>query len=194
MVSALDTIVKSGRARYIGVSNFLAWRLAKALGVADARRATRFVSVQPRYSLLFREIERELLPMAAEEGLGVLPYNPLAGGLLTAKHRFDEGPRQGTRFTLGTAKERYQNRYWQQRMFDTVDSLRQAAADYGISLTTAAVAWVLSNPVVTAPIIGASRADQLDATLAAASVALDPTLKARFDELTVEYRHGDALR
>ncbi len=193
-VSALDTIVKSGRARYIGVSNFLAWRLAKALGVADARQATRFVSVQPRYSLLFREIERELLPLAAEEGLGVLPYNPLAGGLLTAKYRFEEGPQQGTRFTLGTASERYQNRYWQQRMFDTVDSLRRAAADYGISLTTAAVAWVLSNPVVTAPIIGASRADQLDATLAAASVALDPALKARFDELTAEYRHGDAAR
>ena len=193
-VSVLDTIVKSGRARYIGVSNFLAWRLAKALGVADARQATRFVSVQPRYSLLFREIERELLPMAAEEGLGVLPYNPLAGGLLTAKHRFDEGPQQGTRFTLGTAKDRYQNRYWQQRMFDTVDSLQRAAADSGISLATAAVAWVLSNPVVTAPIIGASRSDQLDATLAAASVALDPALKARFDELTAEYRRGDALR
>ena len=111
-IDALDTIVQSGKARYVGVSNFLAYRLARALGRADVRSKTRFVSVQPRYSLLFREIERELLPLAQEEGLGVIPYNPLAGGLLTGKYTPGQAPVEGTRFTIGTAGARYQERYW----------------------------------------------------------------------------------
>ncbi len=114
---ALDTIVRSGKARYVGVSNFLAYRLARALGRADVLRTARFVSVQPRYSLLFREIERELLPLAAEEGLGVIPYNPIAGGMLSGKHKLSGGPTQGTRFTLGTAGGLYQDRYWHERQF-----------------------------------------------------------------------------
>ena len=193
-LEALDTIVRSGRARYVGVSNFLAWRLARALGRADVKGLARFVSVQPRYSLLFREIERELLPLAQEEGLAVIPYNPLAGGLLTGKHRWGDGPQEGTRFMLGTAAERYQDRYWHEREFATVAALQQAAAEAGMPLATAAVAWVLANPAVTAPIVGASRAEQLDATLAAVTKPLDAGLKARFDELTAEYRRGDATR
>ena len=193
-LEALDTIVRSGRARYVGVSNFLAWRLAKALGRADLKGLARFVSMQPRYSLLFREIERELLPLAQEEGLAVIPYNPLAGGLLTAKHRFGDGPQQGTRFTLGSAAGRYQDRYWHEREFATVAALQQAAGEAGIALATAAVAWVLANPAVTAPIVGASRPQQLEATIAAATTPLDAGLKARFDELTAEYRRGDATR
>jgi aryl-alcohol dehydrogenase (NADP+) len=124
-LEALDTIVRSGKARYIGVSNFLAYRLARALGRSDVRRLSRMVSVQPRYSLLFREIERELLPLAAEEGLAVIPYNPLAGGLLTGKHTLANGPAPGTRFTLGTAAETYQKRYWREREFDTVNAIWQ---------------------------------------------------------------------
>ena len=92
-LEALDVIVRSGRARYIGVSNFLAYRLARAIGRAELRKLTQLVSVQPRYSLLFREIERELLPLVGEEGLGVIPYNPLAGGLLTGKYQPDAKPR-----------------------------------------------------------------------------------------------------
>ncbi len=193
-LEALDTIVRSGRARYVGVSNFLAWRLARALGRADVKGLARFVSVQPRYSLLFREIERELLPLAQEEGLAVIPYNPLAGGLLTGKHRWGDGPQEGTRFMLGTAAERYQDRYWHEREFATVAALQQAAAEAGMPLATAALAWVLANPAVTAPIVGASRAEQLDATLAAVAQPLDAGLKARLDELTAEYRRGDATR
>src|ERR1700722_4586648 len=123
-LEALDAIVKSGRARYIGVSNFLAYRLATALGRADLKRLTRFVSIQPRYSLLFREIERELLPLAADEGLGVIPYNPLAGGLLTGKHMPGPAPPPGTRFTLGTTARRYQERYWNERDFSAVQRLQ----------------------------------------------------------------------
>ncbi|WP_437281519.1 aldo/keto reductase [Sorangium sp. So ce375] len=192
-LEALDIVVRSGKARYIGVSNYLAYRLARALGRAEARGLARFVSVQPRYALLFREIERELLPLAQEEGLGVIPYNPLAGGFLTGKHRRGD-PTSGTRFTLGAAASIYQQRYWNERAFATVEALSGIVAEAGQSLTTVAVAWVLANPAVTSAIIGASRPDQLDATLAAAELTLDPQLKARLDEATAEYRRGDSPR
>ncbi len=193
-LEALDTIVRSGKARYVGASNFLAYRLARALGRSDVLRVARFVSIQPRYSLLFREIERELLPLAQEERLAVIPYNPLAGGLLTGKHRLESGPTQGTRFVLGTAGQMYQNRYWHDREFHSVDSIVGVANEAGMSPTTLAVAWVLANPTVTAPIIGASRPDQLQATLAAVDANIPAPLKQRLDEISAEYRRGDATR
>lgn len=193
-LEALDAIVRAGKVRYIGVSNFLAYRLSRALGRADVRNLTRFVSVQPRYNLLFREIERELLPLAQEEGLGVIPYNPLAGGLLTGKHNRADGPTAGTRFTLGAAAERYQERYWHDREFNTVEELRSVADAAGLSLTTLALAWVLANPIITAPIIGASRPEQLTDSLRAIEVQLDDSLKQKLDNITAEYRKGDAVR
>ena len=193
-LEALDVIVRSGRARYIGVSNFLAYRLARAIGRAELRRLTQLVCVQPRYSLLFREIERELLPLAGEEGLGVIPYNPLAGGLLTGKYKPEAKPGENTRFTLGTAGGMYQDRYWNERSFGTVAQLHKLADEAGVSLATLAVAWVMANPLVTAPLLGASRPDQLDATLAAAEYKLEPGLKQQLDELTADYRKGDATR
>jgi aryl-alcohol dehydrogenase-like predicted oxidoreductase len=192
-IEALDIVVRSGKARYIGVSNFLAYRLARALGRADVKNQTRFVSVQPRYSLLFREIERELLPLAKEEGLGVIPYNPLAGGLLTGKHK-PGAPPAGTRFTLGTAGGRYQDRYWNDISFAKVEELRQLVSDAGLNLTVVAIAWVLANPAVTSAIIGASRAEQLNDTLSACEMKLDAGLKQKLDELTAEFRRGDAPR
>jgi aryl-alcohol dehydrogenase (NADP+) len=192
-IDALDTVVRSGKARYVGVSNFLAYRLARALGRADVKNKTRFVSMQPRYSLLFREIERELLPLAKEEGLGVIPYNPLAGGLLTGKHQPGVPP-AGTRFTIGTAGARYQDRYWNDRSFAKIEELRQVVNDAGLSLTTVAIAWVLANPVVTSAIIGASRAEQLNDTLTACEFKLDAGLKQKLDEMTAEFRRGDAPR
>ena len=193
-LEALDVIVKSGRARYVGVSNFLAYRLATALGRADLKRLTRFVSVQPRYSLLFREIERELLPLADQEGLGVIPYNPLAGGFLSGKHKQGTAPTPGTRFTLGSAAERYQARYWNDRAFAAVESIVRLADEAGVSPTTLSVAWVLANPTITAPLLGASRPEQLEDSLAAAAYRLDPTLKQKLDELTLDYRRGDSVR
>jgi aryl-alcohol dehydrogenase-like predicted oxidoreductase len=193
-LEALDTLVKAGKVRYIGVSNFLAYRLSRALGRADVRQLTRFVSIQPRYNLLFREIERELLPLAQEEGLGVIPYNPLAGGLLTGKHLQEGGPTAGTRFTLGSTAERYQERYWHDREFKTVEELRTVADAAGVSLTTLAIAWVLANPVITAPIIGASRPEQLADNLKALEFKLDDSLKQKLDDITSEYRRGDAVR
>lgn len=193
-LAALDDIVRSGRARYVGVSNFLAYRLATALGRSDVLRLVRFVSVQPRYSLLFREIERELLPLSVEEGLAVIPYNPLAGGMLTAKHQAGSAPTPGTRFTLGSAAGRYQDRYWNDQAFDSVAQLAALAREAGVPLATLAVAWVLANPVITAPLLGASRPDQLDATLAAVEYRMDADLKTRLDELTAVHRRGDAVR
>ncbi|MBW8716450.1 MAG: aldo/keto reductase [Variovorax paradoxus] len=174
-LEALDVIVKSGRARYIGVSNFLAYRLARALGKAELHKL-------------------KLLPLAGEEGLGVIPYNPLAGGLLTGKYKPGAAPEQNTRFTLGTAGGMYQDRYWNERSFNTVTQLHKLADEAGVPLATLAVAWVMANPLITAPLLGASRPEQLDATLAAASYRLDPALKQKLDELTAEYRKGDAPR
>lgn len=195
-LEALDVIVKSGRARYIGVSNFLAYRLARALGRADLKGLSRYVCVQPRYSLLFREIERELLPLCDEEGLGVIPYNPLAGGLLSGKYKAgaDSKREDNTRFNLGTAGGMYQDRYWNERSFNTVAQLQAVADEAGVPLATLSVAWVMADPRITAPLLGASKPEQLDATLAAADYKLDAALKKRLDELTAEYRKGDAPR
>jgi aryl-alcohol dehydrogenase-like predicted oxidoreductase len=193
-LSALDDLVHAGKVRYIGCSNFLTYQLVRAIGRSETLRLARFDSVQPRYNLLFRQIEREMLPFCREEGVGVIPYNPIAGGLLSGKHSRTAPPPEGTRFTLGNAAQNYQDRYWHDREFDTVDALRQLADKAGISLVTLAVAWVLANPAITAPIIGASRPEQLDASLAAVGFVLDDDLKGQLDDLTREYRMGDAPR
>src|SRR5438445_7156585 len=191
---ALDDVVRAGKARYVGCSNYHAYQVARALGRSEAGRLARFDSVQPRYNLLFRQIERELLPLCEEEGVGVIPYNPLAGGFLSGKHRRDAGPTAGTRFTLGTAARRYQERYWREREFTSVEELRPLAQQAGMSLTQLAIAWVLAHPAITSPIVGASRPEQLDDVLAAEGKALDGGLKAKLDEMTLEYRFGDDPR
>jgi aryl-alcohol dehydrogenase (NADP+) len=191
---ALDDVVRAGKARYVGCSNFHAYQVARALGKSEALGLARFDSVQPRYNLLFRQIERELLPLCREEGIGVIPYNPLAGGFLSGKHRRDAGPTAGTRFTLGNAAERYQDRYWHEREFETVEALRPLAAEAGMPLARLAVAWMLAEPAITSPIVGASRSEQLDDVLPATEKPLDAALKARLDEVTREYRWGDDPR
>jgi aryl-alcohol dehydrogenase (NADP+) len=191
---ALEDVVRAGKVRYVGCSNFLAYQVARAIGRSEAMGVVRFDSVQPRYNLLFREIERELLPLCEEEGIGVIPYNPIAGGLLSGKHNRDAGPEEGSRFTLGTAAQRYQDRYWHEGMFETVEQLRPLAASAGMTLPQMAIAWVMAHPAITAPIIGASRPEQLDDTLRAAETPLPPGLKAELDEITAGYRRGDAAR
>jgi aryl-alcohol dehydrogenase (NADP+) len=193
-LSALDDLVRVGKVRYIGCSNFLAFRLARAIGRSEALGRVKFVSVQPRYNLIFREFERELFPLCLDEGIGVIPYNPIAGGLLSGKHDRSRPPEEGTRFTLGNAGRMYQDRYWHDHVFDTIDALAKLAEAAGLSLTTMAVAWVLRNPAITSPIVGASRPEQLDDTVAATDVNLDEDLAQRLDELTAEYRRGDAPR
>jgi aryl-alcohol dehydrogenase (NADP+) len=193
-LSALDDLVRQGKVRYTGCSNFFTYQLVRAIGRSETLRLARFDSVQPRYNLLFRQNEREMFPFCLEDGVGVIPYNPIAGGLLSGKHNRKAPPPEGTRFTLGYAGGMYQDRYWQDRMFDTVERLRELAREAGISLVTLSVAWVMANPAVTAPIIGASSPGQLDASVAAADYKLDDDLKRRLDDLTHEYRMGDAAR
>jgi len=193
-LQALHDLVRAGKVRYIGCSNFLAYRVALALGRSETLGLARFDSVQPRYNLLFREFERELFPLCLEEGIGVIPYNPLAGGMLSGKHARGQPPAEGTRFTISNAGAMYQERYWHQREFDAVDAFRQIANRAGLKPATLAVAWVLAQPAVTAPILGASRPDQLDDTLAAVDVKLDDDLLHEVDELTREFRRGDAAR
>jgi aryl-alcohol dehydrogenase-like predicted oxidoreductase len=193
-LSALDDLVHQGKVRYTGCSNFLTYQLVRAIGRSETLRLVRFDSVQPRYNLLFRQIEREMLPFCAEEGVGVIPYNPIAGGLLSRKHSRTKPPAEGTRFTLGTAGGMYQDRYWNDPEFDTVEELGQLADQAAVNLVTLSVAWVLANQAVTAPIIGASNPGQLDASLAAVDFVLDDDLKQQLDERTHRYRMGDAPR
>ena len=185
--------MRSGKVRYVGCSNFLAYQLARAVGRSEVLGLVRFESVQPRYNLLFREFERELFPLCAEERIGVIPYNPIAGGMLSGKH-VPGTPTEGTRFTLGNASRTYQDRYWHDREFATVEALQALAVQAGMPLVTLAVAWVLANPAITAPIIGASRPEQLADSIAALDVTLDADLLTHLDQLTAEYRRGDAAR
>ncbi|MDR3538648.1 MAG: aldo/keto reductase [Acetobacteraceae bacterium] len=194
-LEALDTVVRAGKARYVGVSNWLAHRVARALGRSELKNLARIASVQPRYNLLFRSFERDLLPLCQEEAVAVIPYNPLAGGMLTGKHDRTAPPPAGSRFSLGTAARRYQERYWNERQFETIEALRPVAAEAGMSMATMALSWVLSNPAITAPIVGASRPEQLADSLAAAEKGgLPADLKARLDDLTHGWRAVDAER
>ncbi len=193
-LGALDDLVRAGKVRYIGCSNFLAYRLARAIGRSEVLGIARFDSVQPRYNLLFREFERELFPLCLDEGVAVIPYNPIAGGMLSGKHDRTKAPDEGTRFALGNAAQTYQDRYWHDNVFDTVDELVKIAGDAGIPLPTLAVAWTLRHPAITAPIVGASRPEQLDATIAGVDTELDDDLVDRLNEVTAAYRRGDAPR
>lgn len=193
MAEAMDTIVRAGKARYIGVSNFLAYRLARALGRQDALKLTRFVSAQPRYNLLFRESERDLFPLAEEDGIAVISYNPLAGGLLSGRYRHSDTPEKG-RFSaeLGGFGKLYQSRYWHEREFETVGRIQEIAKQQETPMGTLSVAWILANPAITSVILGASRTEQLTDTLAAVDYKLDGVVKAKLDEASIEYRRGDA--
>jgi aryl-alcohol dehydrogenase-like predicted oxidoreductase len=178
---AFDDLVHKGMVRYVGCSNYAAWQLALALGVSERAGLARYDCVQPRYNMLYREIEGELLPLCRDQGVGVIVYNPLAGGLLTGKHAKDEPPRPGTRFTLGVSGQLYRERYWHAAQFDAVAALRNHCAERRLNLATVSVAWVLAQPGITSAIVGASRPEQLADTLAAPELTLDADTRAACD-------------
>ncbi|MCB1645992.1 MAG: aldo/keto reductase, partial [Pseudomonadales bacterium] len=140
---AFEDLSRAGKVRYVGCSNYPAWRLGEALRAADRLGVEGYVSVQPRYNILYRDIETELLPLVNDQGLGVLVYNPLAGGFLSGKYQKGQDPEAGTRFTLGTAAQRYQARYWQEAQFDVVEQLKAVVEAKGLNMVSVAVAWVL---------------------------------------------------
>ncbi len=177
---ALDDLVHSGKVRYIGASNFAAWQLCTALWISDKHDLARYDCLQPRYNLISRAIEQEVLPFCQAQGVGVIIYNPLAGGMLTGKHQRQAPPTAGTRFA---GNPLYQNRYWHDRTFDAVDRFKEIAAGTGHSMAQVALAWTLANPVVTSAILGASRVEQLDETLPAVDITLSAEQLGQLDEL-----------
>ena len=182
---ALDDLVRAGKVRYAGCSNFRAWELGEALAVSERLGLARFDCTQPRYILLHREIETELLPLCLHRGVGVIVFNPLAGGLLTGKHRPNQEPAPNTRFgtLLGATAVTYQERYWQDAMLAAVEGLRPLFAERGKPLASVAVAWVLAQAGITSAIVGASHPDQLQATLAATELELLPDEQRILDEV-----------
>jgi aryl-alcohol dehydrogenase (NADP+) len=173
---AFEDLVTAGKVRYVGCSNYSAWRLADAIGKAKELNVAGYASVQPRYNILYREIESELLPLVRHHGLGVLVYNPLAGGFLSGKYKAGQTPDDGTRFTLGKAADRYQARYWHDAQFQAVETLKQVVEGKGLNLVSVAVAWVLRQPGISSAIIGASKPEQLDANIDALTVEFDEDL------------------
>src|SRR5438445_6287113 len=131
---ALDDLVRWGKVRYVGCSNYPAWRLGDALATSERLGISRYECLQPRYNLLYREIETELLPLCRSQGLGVIVYNPLAGGFLSGKYKSQDAPPAGTRFTLGKTGDLYRDRYWQQAQFEAVEHLRRFFEPRGKSL------------------------------------------------------------
>ncbi len=179
---ALEDLVHAGKVRYVGCSNYPAWRLAEALAAADRLGSEGYVSLQSRFNLLYRELETEVLPLCRSRGLGVLVYNPLAGGFLSGKYKPGSAPEDGTRFTLGSAGRFYQHRYWQDAQFAAVERLQKEVEARGFDLVSVAVKWVLDQPGVTSAIIGASKPAQLEASLRAPEVAIDDALRAVLEE------------
>ena len=174
---AFEDLVTAGKVRYIGCSNYPAWRLGEALRGADRLGVTGYISVQPRYNILYRDIEVELLPLCVDQGIGVIVYNPLAGGFLSGKYKPGQEVEEGTRFALGTSAEMYQGRYWQDAQFQAVETLKAVVEGKGLNMVSVAVAWVLAQQGITSALIGASRPDQLDANVAALEVNIDDELK-----------------
>ncbi len=173
-MQALDDLVRWGKVRYVGASNYRAWQLALALGASDKAGITRFDCDQPRYNILWRDIEADLLPLCRDQGVGIIAYNPLAGGFLTGKYANTEDLRENTRFTLGSAGPRYRRRYWDEAQFAQVARLQKYFAEREVSITHAAIAWVLAQDGITSAIVGASRAEQIVDSLSYAELELTP--------------------
>jgi aryl-alcohol dehydrogenase-like predicted oxidoreductase len=177
---AMEDIVRSGRARYVGVSNWAAWQIAKALGIAERRGWDKFVSLQAFYTVANRELERELVPMLQSERLGLMVWSPLAGGLLSGKYALAEDDKthgEGRRAKLDFP------RVDKRLAFDLVEAMRPMAESRGVAVSAIAIAWLLHQEVVSTVIVGARREDQLAENLAASDVELSADELARLDAI-----------
>lgn len=189
-MEALHDVVKAGKARYLGASSMFAWQFAKAQFTAEKHGWTRFVSMQPMYNLIYREEEREMIPQCADQGIGVIPWSPLARGILAGKTIQGEGGE--------TARARTDENTRKWRLGSDIDqpvitALREVADNRGTSMAQVALAWVLSNPVVTAPIIGASKPGHIEEALAALDLELSNDEIAKLETHYVPHKvagHG----
>ncbi len=172
-LEALNDVVRAGKARYVGASSMFAWQLAKSLYTADVRGWTRFISMQNHYNLAYREEEREMLPLCWEEGLGVIPWSPLARGLLTGtRHRGSTGAPAGA--TARAQSDDYAHRlYTSESDFEIADRVSEIAERLGVTPAQVALAWLMRQPAVAAPIVGASKLEHLEDAVAAVSLELD---------------------
>jgi 1-deoxyxylulose-5-phosphate synthase len=183
-MEALHEVVRAGKARYIGASSMFAWQFAKAQNLAERRGGTRFASMQNHYNLIYREEEREMIPLCADQGVAVLPYSPLARGVL-AGNRGRQGERRTTRAGDDPLSD---ERYNSPSDFDVVDRLAEVAAARGAPPAQVALAWLLSRPVVTAPIVGATRLGHISDALAAAQLILTDEEVRRLEEPYLPHR------
>ena len=175
-LETLTGLVRAGKVRYIGCSNTPAWRLALALGASERRDLARYDSLQPHYNLAYRaEFERELADLCADQGLGVMPYSPLANGFLTGKYR------RGDPAPASARAGSVQKRYFNERGWAVLDALATVAAEHGVPRAQVALAWLLARPSISAPIVGANTPEQLSASLAASDMALSAEQIARLD-------------
>ncbi len=178
-LEALSQLIRSGVVRYIGCSNYPAWLLMKAAWVSDVRRLSRFDSLQPHYNYIHRaEFERELQDLCLDQGIGVIPYSPLAGGFLTGKYKRDGAQPDSARI------EGVKNRYFNDRGFAAVAKMEEVGQAYGASASQMAIAWILANPTVSSAIIGANTVEQLEETASGADVELKASDKQLLDEVT----------
>ena len=181
-MEAFDRLRSDGKILYVGLSNFSAWQLGLANAVAAEGRLARIAALQPRYNLLFRQAERDLLPLAHALGIGVMPYNPLGAGMLTGKYQRASEPPPASRFDWGEYGRMYQGRYWSEEMFAVVDALVEVARSESMTPAQAALAWMLGRDAITAPIVGASRPDQLRETVQALDKKLSREAVTKLDE------------
>jgi aryl-alcohol dehydrogenase-like predicted oxidoreductase len=177
---ALDDLVRQGKVLYLGASNFAAWQVMKALGLQHREGWSPFHVIQPMYNLAKRQAEVELLPMAQSENLGVLPYSPLGGGLLTGKYGRDKRPNEGRL----VENEMYQTRYGDELHFEVAERFTEFAESHGYDPVPLAVAWVKAHPAVTAPIIGGRNLEQLEGSLAALDIDMTADLREAISELS----------
>jgi aryl-alcohol dehydrogenase-like predicted oxidoreductase len=180
-LEALDQLVRSGKVRYVGVSNYAGWQLLKALGTADLHGFPRFVSEQIYYSLQARDAEYELIPAAVDQGLGVLVWSPLAGGLLSGRYRRDTRPEGGSRQLTDWNEPPVHD---QDRLYDTIDALVAVGEQRGVSAAQVALAYLLGRPAVTSLVIGARTGEQLADNLAAADLKLTDEERQRLDKVS----------
>ena len=192
----LDGFMRAGKIRYYGLSNFTGWQLTKAVHLARALNVAAPVTLQPQYSLLVREIEWEIVPAAADAGLGLLPWSPLGGGWLSGKYRRNERPTGATR--LGEDPNRGMEAYdrrGMERTWAVIDAVQKVADERGVSMAEVALAWVTDRPAVSSTILGARTVEQLEANLRAADLHLteDETsaLDAASDPHAVDYPYGE---
>lgn len=183
-LEALDRLVRDGKVLYVGVSNFEAWQVGLALEAIAERRLSRIAAFQPRYNLLHRPAERDLLPLARAAGIAVLPYNPLAGGMLTGRYRRGAPPPEDSRFARGEWGRMYQGRYWAEPMFDVAEAVVEVATAEGLTPAQVALAWLLGRDGVTGAIVGASRPEQVGTWAGAVGRRLSEVGQARLDEVS----------